>query len=497
MIWRLFFRSGMSLVAGSVLAVACTPAGGKRGDSPHATSPDATSPDATNADATTTPVEDAATAFSTPEPPPPAQLDPDGDDDPDPPTPGELAISYRLTKVGRPPLALTRICDMTVLGDRLFLAHANAPLGSDGATLTSYQPSADKPFRVAFDWNRPGEPTRGGGAGQGFVRIRAIDGRLFVADADPPYAGLGVLDHGTEGYVFVSDAHGTFAASRPPHHGLPARPTSGPDGRAGASVVPRAYHDIDVIRFRGRIYVSTGAVPPKEPAWRGPAPGALMVASDELSRFTYEIGFPTPYGDGTWRLTYLVRFKDRLYAGIQDYDARSPWDYVYFSPDPTHTQIEATDAHPTRVTDDGAAQTLRWFADRGRLFWIASARDGVKLRVTTDGDTWAEIPLPPAVGRPTDIRRFKNGIVVLTERALLRLDAAMKVTVLGEVFPAPGNDAESTIKPTKKKTSPFVLDDIFCSAPLRALGGRLYAGGQRDGSLYEWIELDPNATESR
>lgn len=204
-----------------------------------------------------------------------------------------------------------------------------------------------------------------------------------------------------------------------------------------------------------------------------------MVASDDLSRFTYEIGFPTPYRGGTWRLTYLVRFKDRLYAGIQDYDARSPWDYVYFAPDGARTSIDAADARPIRVTDDGAAQTLRWFTDRGRLFWIAAARDGVKLRMTIDGDTWSEIPLPPDVGRPTDIRRFKGGIVVLTERALLRLDDAMQVAVLGNVP-----------LETKKKVSPFVLDDIFCSAPLRVFEDRLYAGGQRDGALYEWVPAD-------
>lgn len=469
-----FLRCGIFFAAVPVFSFACTNSGKPRGDVPRVEVADATPK------SSPTGAVEAATSPSEPAPSLPAQLDPDGNDDPDPPSSGELASSYELKRVGRPPLSLTRICDMAVLGDRLFLAHARAPLGSDGATLTSYRPG-DKPFRVAFDWNRPGEPTRGGGAGQGFVRIRAIGGRLFVADADPPYAGLGVLDHGTEGYVFVSDAHGTFAAARPPHHGLPARPTSGPDGRAGASVVPRAYHDLDVIRFRGRIYASTGAVPPKEAAWRGPSPGALMVASDDLSRFTYEVGFPAPYPGGTWRLTYLVRFKDRLYAGIQDYDARSPWDYVYFAPDPARATIEAADARPARVTDDGAAQTLRWFTDRGRLFWIAGASDGVKLRVTTDGDTWSEIPLPAGVGRPTDIRRFKDGLVVLTERALLRLDDAMQAVVLGN---APLE--------TKKNVSPFALDDIFCSAPLRAFEDRLYAGGQRDGALYEWVPVDPD-----
>ena len=45
--------------------------------------------------------------------------------------------------------------------------------------------------------------------------MHAIDGRLYVADADPPYNGLGIVERGTEGYVFISDDHGVFARPRP------------------------------------------------------------------------------------------------------------------------------------------------------------------------------------------------------------------------------------------------------------------------------------------
>jgi hypothetical protein len=134
--------------------------------------------------------------------------------------------------VGHAPLSLRRVCDLRVYRDALYAAHANAPLGSDGATITRYQPDARPAFTVAFDWNRPGEPTRGGGAGQGFVRVRHIGERLFVPDADPPYAGFGYAFPGTEGYVYVSDAAGAFAPARGEHYHPPARP-AGNDG-AGA-----------------------------------------------------------------------------------------------------------------------------------------------------------------------------------------------------------------------------------------------------------------------
>lgn len=397
----------------------------------------------------------------------PAQIDPDGNDDPEDPGPGTIPARGRFVRVGKAPLAWQRVCDLTAHEGGLFAAHANQPLGTDGATITRYDPAdPKKPFTVAFDWNRFGEPSKGGGAGQGFLRVRRLGGRLFVADADPPYNGLGLVEYGTEGYVFVSDPHGAFAPPRAPHYRPPGPPDAA--GKAGAGVVPRAYHVIDVARFRGRLYTSTGSVPPKERAWYGPSPGALHVASEDLSRWTYETDYPFPYKDGVWRLTFMVRFKDRLYAGIQDYDGREPYDYVVFAPPEDAKVIRREDAKPARVTDGGAARTLRWTAIDGKLYWIAYAAGEVRLRVTTDGDTWDAIDLPAGAGRPTDVRRFRDGIVILTENRLYRLK---------------GREVVELAAVTDKKT-PFVFDDVFCAAPLGVLGGELYAGGQRDGALY-------------
>ncbi len=417
------------------------------------------------------------TMVATPEGPPsaiaPPQLDRDGDDDPLPGGSGRLPLLAHFEKVGKPRLALRMICDLTPLGDALYAAHAIQPLGQDGATISRYRPR-DPPkqaFQVAFDWNRPGEPAKGGGAGQGFVRVHLIDGRLFVPDADPPYNGFGISEFGTEGFVFVSSPTGEFAAVRRPAHRPPGPPS--PDGRPGAAVLPRAYHVLDVIRFRGRLYASTGSVPPKERAWRGPSPGALHVAGPDWTRWTYEIDYPYPWQNGVWRLTFLVRYRDRLYAGIQDYDGREPNDYVCFSPPPAATTIGRGDVHAVQVTPRGGAQTLRWYADQGRLYWIAWARDGVWLRVTSDGDAWTTVGLPTGVGAPTDIVRFRGRLVVLTERALVALDPTRVIATVSE------------------QKSPFTLEDSFCAAPLAVFDNELYAGGQRDGSLYRLVADEP------
>jgi hypothetical protein len=411
--------------------------------------------------------------------PAPPQIDPDGSDDPEDPGTGAAPTSGHFERVGIPPLSLERICDLTPFHGALYAAHANQPLGTDGATVTRYEPveSPDSgasvvkrsPFHIAFDWNRPGEPTNGGGAGQGFLRVHAIDGRLFVPDADPPYNGFGISEGGTEGYVFVSDPVGKFAKATGEHFHPPAVPT--PDGGAGAAVLPRAYHVLDVIRFRGRLYASTGSVPPTEHAWRGPSPGALHVANAKWSRFTYEVDYPFPWQDGVWRLGFMTRYKDRLFAGIQDYDGREPNDYVVFSPPADSSVITHADVHPRRVTVAGASQTLRWYTDRGRLYWISMSRSGAgALRVSDDGDTWKDIALPDDAGRPTDITRFRDRLVVLTERGLFRVEGD-EVTPVGKV--------------TDKKT-PFALTDYFCAAPLAVFKNELYAGGQRNGALYRF-----------
>ena len=474
-----------------------------------------------------------------------SQIDDDGNDDPEDPGSGSAPASGRFEKVGTPPLALTRICDLTPFGDALYAAHAKQPLGTDGATVTRYRPTvtnavtnsdagagagagvAKRSFGVAFDWNRPGEPTKGGGAGQGFLRVHAIGGRLFVADADPPYNGLGLVEYGTEGYVFVSDRAGAFAPPRAPNF----RPPPAPDllsesGRAGAAVLPRAYHVIDVIKYRGGLYASTGSVPPKEKAWHGPSPGALHRASADGTRWTYEVDYPYPWQDGVWRLTFMVRFRDRLYAGIQDYDGRDPNDYVYFAPTkgteadaradagatleagaPLPPILRREDEHAVRVTRTGAAGTLRWWVDTrakpARLYWLAWSRDtGVLLRVTTDGDRWAAIPLPADAGRPTDVTRFRDAVVVLTERGLYRLsgdaiegatgvdasDGVAMATATPIVRPDEAPDAgvgAGAGAGAKDKKSPFEVSDFFCVAPLAVFQNELYAGGQRGGTLYK------------
>jgi hypothetical protein len=407
----------------------------------------------------------------------PNQIDPDGDDDPAAVGDGTVPTAGHFERVGKPPLGLQRICDLAAHEGALYAAHANQPLGTDGATVTRYRPNDSRqPFDVAFDWNRPGQPTEGGGAGQGFLRVHRIGGRLFVPDSDPPHLGFGLSGVGTEGYVFVSDAAGEFAKARMPAYHPPRLVSS---GASGVALLPGALHVFDVARFRGRYYASTGAIPKGKFPTGNLAPGALYVADDDLRRWEPAALYPKPLEPGVWRFTFMVRFKDRLYAGLESFDRRETHDYVYFAPPAGVDRVESPHARAVRVTASGAAHTLRWFADRGKLYWIAWNRDGTTLRVTDDGDEWREVPMPPDVGAPTDIVRFRDSLLVLTEWALVRL----------------GPTEPTVISLVTEKISPFKLSDGYCAAPLAVLDNQLYAGGQRGGMLYKLAPGDEAPTK--
>ncbi len=406
--------------------------------------------------------------------------DADGDDDPADTGAGSLPARARFERVGRPRGAMRRVCDLTAHGDALYFVEAFTPLGSDGARVFRYAPGPTA-FATAFDWNRPGEPTNGGGGGQGFLRVHRADGRLVVPDADPPYGGFGVVDGGTEGYVFVSDRAGNFAPPRMPRHRLPGALDLARD-RPGAAVLPRAYHVLDAIRWRGLWIASTGSVPPRERAWYGSSPGALHVANDSGSRWTYALGYPERALGDAWRLTYMVRFRGRLYAGIQDYYGREPNDLVVLDAPAAVAAVRPTDLRAVRVTAQGGAHTLRWYADRGTLYWITLERDGrTHLRATDDGDAWREVALPPEAGDVTDLTRWRDGLVALTARGLWRLDGAA-VTPIAE---AP--TVTATVRGRAAAVSHFRVDDVFCAAPLAVYRGELYAGSQRDGSLWRVV----------
>jgi hypothetical protein len=396
---------------------------------------------------------------------PPAQLEPDGNDET---TAADVALPERahFEKVGRHWAALQRVCDFAVLDGTLYMAHATKPLGLGGASITRYTPDAKFPFSLAFNWSREGEPEKGGAGGQGFLRLRAIDGRLYVPDADPPYLGLG-LASGIEGYLFASDHRGAFAGPRMPGH-LPPRFPS--DERAGAFVLPGVLHGFDVIRYRGKLYASSSAAIPPNGTARS-SPGALLTPGDKPGVWQMAFSYAGAAGEQSVRLSYMTRFRDRLYVAISPLYGLDRHDFVVIEPAREATTFSAADAQARRVTARGGAHTLRWYADAGRLYWLTIGAEGVALRVTEDGDHFRLLSLPPEAGNPADVLRVGPHLLVLAEHGLYELS--------GDAF-----KLRAAITDAK---TPFKIDDGYCAPPLVAFRGNLYAGDQLRGHLWKLV----------
>src|SRR5262245_10302950 len=126
---------------------------------------------------------------------------------------------------------------------------------------------------------------------------------------------------------------------------------------SGVAFLPGALHVFDVTRFRGRYYASTGAIPKGKWPTGNLAPAGLYVANDDLRRWEQALLYPQPPRPGVWRFTFMVRFKDRLYAGLESFDRGEMHDYVYFAPS-VGDRFESADVRAVRVTTSGAAHTV-------------------------------------------------------------------------------------------------------------------------------------------
>ncbi|HEU5075006.1 MAG TPA: hypothetical protein VFU02_12540, partial [Polyangiaceae bacterium] len=439
------------------LAVAChqPPSTAPESPAPRAVAP--LSP-ARSSDPTAPGAEPNATAQRPAAAPEPREQNGNGARDDPGPSVAPSAGHFEL--VGRHWGSLTRICDLQPFGSALYAAHGTKPLGWDGASITRYAPDEKPAFTLAFDWNRPGEPTKGGAAGQGFLRLRSFHDRLFTPDADPPYLGLGMRS-GIEGYVFVSDRNGRFARSRQPGHRPPLPATT---ERAGVALVPEAYHLFDVIEYQGRVYASTSVRGPG-----GSAPAALMLSSDGLD-FDWGPSFPAEPGQAAWRFTYMVRFQDALLTGVEVLGGRGP-DYVRWHKQPTEEVLTPAHATPMFLTRTGGLATLRWYAHKNRLYWITAGSNGTELYRSDDGVSWQTQALPESAGAPLDLVEFGNTLVLLTQWGLWTLPETGDSERLADIG----------------QPSPFALSDHYCAAPLAVFRGELYAGGQRRGELYRFV----------
>lgn len=382
--------------------------------------------------------------------PPASATDPDGADDGAPlhMTAALAALARapraRFQSTGGPAGAHPMICDVVAHGGGLAAVSTLWPLEDGGARVHGYR---DGVWQVALAWDD----------GEGFARVRVLDGALWVPDADPPGRGFHTTEAPFEGYAYVSDGDGRFATD-------PGAPVP-----RGARVLPWSFHAFDVVRYRGAVVVSGGTVA-RPDAWSETAPGALHAGGADDGVLPVRIRAGDRFGVGVVRATYMHRFRGRVYIGMQNNERRARWDAAVLSDDPRAPDAAAV---LVRLTEDGGWQTWRWASGAGRLYWVATrhGRGAPRLRVSSDGVRFALVALPDGAGAPRDVIAIDDVVFVLTTGGLYRGRAGGP---LARIADAPPGD-------------PFDGGNAFCSAPLAAAPDGLYAGSTRDGTVYRIV----------
>lgn len=231
---------------------------------------------------------------------------------PTPPTtppagPTPLPANATLTLVGAPTGGLPVISDLEVFDGKLWLAESLNPLGQFGAQLWSWDPTAG--FSLVVN-----DPTS-----QGFLRARAINGKLYVPDSDPD--GL------APGIVHVIDA----AAAAP-----------------RATVVDSHVHTFDVVAWNGGLF----------------ALGALDTGESGVNRFDA--------GLGRWTVFSRGPFSRLKYGGVLDASLLA-----------TKRQTGASDADLVQLDAAGAQTGVTLIPGEANVVCVEALRGALYLTLST------------------------------------------------------------------------------------------------------------------
>jgi len=325
--------------------------------------------------------------------------------------PAPKLLRGRLEPVGQPDPAHPVLTDLEVFDGALFVASAVRPLALPGAAIwrtedgRSFTPLVLRP------------------EGEGFLRLRAIDGALYAPEADPRGLGEGRILRSEDGRSFRSElvagvAH-TFDVAL--HQEALVSASAGMDERG-------------VLHRRTPAgWVSAAVVPALRAHFMASRGGSLFV------------GLIEPEGSADF-----VRFRGAVGEG---------------------------EGEPLQVAP-GQAVTTRWFVTgAGRIYWSHRADGEDRVLTSSDGQRWQSVP--GLRGRFVSDFAEEGGVLyALAGRGLFGKIGEAPFQLVAE---AP---ARGTFGPIRVDATHRSLDG---SASLAAWRGTLWAGSSRDGRLYRLV----------
>jgi hypothetical protein len=300
------------------------------------------------------------------------------------------------------------ITDLEVFRDRLYVTTSVNPLGDFGASV--FHTTDGATFTRVLD-----DPSS-----QGYLRIRAIDDRLYVPDGDP---------NGYDpSYVYISSNGDDFTRS----------------------TVTGSVHTFDVIRYNGDYLTSNGMMSGAGSLCRSPDAG--------LSPWTEVVS--TSFS----RLKYMAQAHGRLFAAKRAVGSTA--DYVTWTSDiSAPTPVDAV---------SGEAITWRWYAtSSGRLFWSLAAGSTLSVMYTDDGETWIQVPTLSGEF-VSDFAELDGNLYVLASSGLL---GSTDETHFTPIAPSPSPETFGPV------AVPGGYNAEAC-ASMTLYGDHLWAGSSNNGHLY-------------
>jgi hypothetical protein len=325
--------------------------------------------------------------------------------------PAPKLLRGRLEPSGRPDPTHAVLTDLEVFGNALYVASAVRPLALPGAAIwrtedgRSFTPVALRP------------------EGEGFLRLRAIDGALYAPEADP--RGLG------EGRILRSEDGRSFRSER----------------------VADVAHSFDVALHEGALVSA----------------GAGMDARGVLHRRTPDGWVPAAVVPAL-RAHFMATQGGSLFVGLIAPEGSA--DFVRFRGAVGEEAGEPLQAVP------GEPVTTRWYVTRaGRIYWSHYANGEDRVLTSVDGQRWQSVP--GLRGRFVSDFAEEGGVLyALAGRGLFGKIGEAPFELVAE---AP---ARGTFGPIRVDDTHRSLDG---SASLAAWRGTLWAGSSRDGRLYRLV----------
>jgi hypothetical protein len=329
--------------------------------------------------------------------------------------PAPKLLRGRLEPMGQPNAAHPVLTDLEVFDDALYVASAVRPLALPGAAIwrtedgRSFTPIALRP------------------EGEGFLRLRAIDGALYAPEADPRGRG--------EGRILRSEDGRSFRSER----------------------VAGVAHTFDVALHQGAVVSASAGMDARGVLHRRTPNGWVRAA-------------PVP----ALRAHFMASLGGSLFVGLIEPEGSA--DFVRFRGAVSEDAAESLQAVP------GEPVTTRWYVTRaGRIYWSHYAEGEDRVFTSVDGKRWRSVPA--LRGRVVSDFAEEGGVLyALAGRGIFGEVGDGPFRLVAE---AP---ARGTFGPIRVDDTHRSLDG---SASLIAWRGTLWAGSSTDGRLYRLVPEAP------